>query len=147
MSVLAQLKLTTAKKSTQLSPVMQRRRKLLSKLGDQVLLAKAQRDGTVYAPTKQRTVTDDATGERTVMQVPKRIKPWWFVADSGKLCVSLRYGAKVLALGAKGQTAVEVGSNEQLVMALDLLTKAVEAGELDAAIDAASSSTKANFKK
>jgi hypothetical protein len=147
MSVLAQLKLTTAKKSTQLSPVMQRRRKLLSKLGDQVQLAKAQRDGTVYAPTKLRTVTDDATGDRKTVQVPKYVKPWWFVADSGKLCVSVRYGAKVLALGAKGQTAVEVGSDEQLVIALDMLTKAVEGGELDAAIEAASKSTKANFKK
>lgn len=147
MSLLAQLKLSNAKKPSQLSPVMQRRKKLLVKLGEQVRLAEAQKDGATYAPTKQRTVTDAETGDRKTIQVPKRIKPWWFVAENGKVCVTVRYGAKLLSLGAKGQTAVECAGNDQIVSVLDTITKAVEIGELDAAIEAASTSTKANFKK
>ena len=46
------------------------------------------------------------------VQVPKRIKEWWFVADNGKTCVSLRYGAKVISLGAKGVTAVELANSQ-----------------------------------
>lgn len=146
MSVLSQLKLSSAKKATHVAPALQRRRKLLSKLDEQILLAKAQRDGTTYAPTKLRTVTDAETGDRKTIQVPKRLKPWWFDAN-GKLCVSVRYGAKVLTLGGKGMTAVEIGQNDQLLPVLQTLWDAVEAGELDAAMEAASGATKANFKK
>jgi hypothetical protein len=121
--------------------------KVVERLSEQVLLAKAQHDGTVYAPTRQRTVKDAETGERKTLELPKRVKQWWFVADNGKLCVALRYGAKMIALGAKGQTAVELTGNDQLVSTLELLKQAVMDGELDAAIDAVAASPKLNFAK
>jgi hypothetical protein len=46
--------------------------------------------------------------------IPKRIKPWWFVTDTGKLAFSVRYGTKLLEL-AKGKIAVEVGGEKDLV--------------------------------
>ena len=148
MSALAGLKLTNAKKSTQLSPVVTRRIKVAKRIGEQILLAKAQQDGSTYAPTKQRKVTDAETGDSKIVQVPKRIKEWWFATgESGKLCVSLRYGAKLVPLSAKGQTAVELSSANELVKTLEVLKAAVQSGELDTALEAASSSVRAGFKK
>jgi hypothetical protein len=146
MSALATLKLVTAKRPAQLSPVVQRRNKVAKRIWEQIELAKAKQSGGSYAPIKQRTVTDAATGERTTLAVPKRIKEWWFVADNGKVCVSLRYGAKVIEI-AKGKTAVELATADQLVSVLETLKAAVEAGELDVQLDAISGATKAGFKK
>lgn len=146
MSLLAQLKLTTVKKSNQLSPVMQRRSKLLAKLGEQMQLAQAKASGSVYAPTKLRIITDAESGERKTVQVPKRIKPWWFEAN-GKTCIAVRYGAKVLTLGGKGQTAIELADDGDLVPTLELIKQAVCAGELDTQLQAVSGAAKANFKK
>lgn len=55
---LANLKLTTAKKATQLSAVVQRRTKLVKRLAEQIELAKAAQNGSTYAPTKLRSITD-----------------------------------------------------------------------------------------
>jgi hypothetical protein len=146
MSALANLKLIAAKRPVQMPPVVQRRNKLAKRIGEQIELAKAKQDGKTYAPTKQRMVKDEETGESKTIQVSKRIKEWWFVADSGKLVVSLRYGAKVIEL-AKGKGAVELGGKDDLVPTLETLKAAVEAGELDAQIEAVSGAVKAGFKK
>ena len=83
----AQLKLIAAKRPVQLSPVVQRRNKVAKRIAEQIALATAKQDGKSYAPTKQRKVTDAVTGDSQIIQVPKRIKEWWFVTDTGKLCV------------------------------------------------------------
>lgn len=147
MTALANLKLVAAKKPAQLSPVVQRRNKVAKRIAEQIALATAKQDGKSYAPTKQRTVKDAETGESKSISVPKRIKEWWFVTTDNKLCVSLRYGAKVVSLGAKGATAVELAAPDQLVPTLETLKAAVEAGELDAALEAVSAKVKAGFKK
>ena len=146
MSALANLKLIAAKRPVQMPPVVQRRNKLAKRIGEQIELAKAKQEGKSYAPTKQRTVKNEETGETKTVQVPKRIKEWWFVADNGKTCVSLRYGAKVIEI-AKGKTAVELGNEKELVTTLETLQQAVEAGEMDAQIEAISGAVKATFKK
>ena len=56
------------------------------------------------------------------------------MADNGKLCVSLKYGAKIIEI-AKGRTAVELASEKELVATLEILKHAVESGELDAQIE------------
>jgi hypothetical protein len=147
MIAFANLKLIAAKRPVQLSPVVQRRNKVAKRIAEQIALATAKQDGKTYAPTKQRTVKDAETGETKTITVPKKLKEWWFVAESGKTCVSLRYGAKVVSLGAKGATAVELASADQLVPTLETLKAAVEGGELDAALEAVSGAVKAAFKK
>jgi hypothetical protein len=147
MSALSNLKLIAAKKPKQLSPVAARRGKMVKRLHEQLELAKAKQAGTVYAPTQPRTVKDEETGETKTVQVPKRIKEWWFVADNGKTCVSLRYGAKVISLGAKGVTAVELATAADLVPVLETLRQAVLGGELDAQLEAVSGAVKAGLKK
>jgi hypothetical protein len=70
--------------------------------------------GTTFAPVKFRSVVEHDTGIRRQVETPKRIKPWWFVTDTGKLAFSVRYGTKLLEL-AKGKIAVEVGGEKDLV--------------------------------
>ncbi len=146
VAMLAGLKLTNAKKPTQISPVAQRRGKLAKRIREQVELAKAQAEGRTYAPTRLRSVKNAETGERTTVESPKRVKQWWFVADNGKVCVALKYGAKIVEL-AKGKSAVEVASGAELITALETLKAAVTGGELDAQIEAAAGAVRKGFKK
>jgi hypothetical protein len=137
MTTMSTLKLTTAQKPTQMSPVQQRRNKLAKRLWEQAELAKAQQAGGTFASTRFRSVVQNDTGQRIQVEQAKRIKQWWFVADNGKLVLSVRYGTKVLEL-ARGKWAVEVGAEKDLVPTLELIKTAIESGELDTQIEAAS---------
>jgi len=143
MSALNGLKLTAAQKPTNIPAVQQRRNKLVKRLWEQAELAKALAAGTNYAAKKLKTITD-ADGVRKQVETSKRVKAWWFVADNGKLSLSVRYGTKVLEL-AKGKFAVEVGSEKDLAGVLDVIKAAVLAGELDAAIEGAANKLRAGF--
>lgn len=123
-----------------------RRNKLGSKLWEQIQLAKSQLEGTPFVIMKYKTVKDRETGLRRQVEVPKRIKPWWFQSEGGKVCVSVRYGSCTLEL-SKGMPSVEVASGEALVRALESIKAAVEAGELDQQIEVASSSLRSGFKR
>ena len=141
---LAQLKLTAAKKPTHISPALQRRLKLLRRIDEQIALATAQQNGSTYAATRLRSYIDTDTGLRKTTEVPKTVKAWSFVADNGKLCVHIRYGARVLEL-AKGKSAIEVANSKDLVPTLELIKQAVTNGELDAQMEAASTSLRKGF--
>jgi len=78
--------------------------------------------------------------------MPKRVKPWWFTAENGKLALHVRYGSRALEL-AKGKFVIEVALDKDLAATLDLIKAAVLAGELNAAIDATSSKVRAGFAK
>ena len=145
MATLASLKLVAAKKPTQLPPIMHRRNKLSAKVFEQILLARAQNDGTAFAPTRSKMVIN-TEGNRVQITQPKRVKAWWFVAENGKCCISVRYGSKVLEL-AKGKTAIEVASAAALIDALEAVNAAVIAGELDTQIEAASGQLRSAFLK
>jgi hypothetical protein len=81
---------------------------------------------------------------RTAVTTHKRVKQWWFVADDGTLALSLRYGNKTLEI-ARGKWAVQVANTTELVTTLETLRDAVNAGELDAQIDAAAQSLRSGF--
>lgn len=146
MSALTSLKLVAAKKPTNIPPVVIRRNKLSAKLWEQIELARGQATGKPFVVIKNRTVTDTDTGLRKTVEIPKRLRPWWWMSDTGKVCVSIRYGSKVLEL-SKGKSAVEVSSPDDLIKTLETVRGAVEAGDLDAQIEAASGSLKAGFKR
>jgi len=145
MSALTALKLVAAKKPMAMPPVVIRRNKLSSKLWEQIELARGQAAGKPFVVLKSRTIKDAETGLRRSVDIPKRLRPWWWISDTGKVCVSIRYGSKVLELG-KGKAAVEVATPDDLVSTLEAVRRAVEAGELDAQIEAASGALKAGFK-
>ncbi|MFA9217241.1 MAG: DUF6641 family protein [Sphingomonadaceae bacterium] len=107
---------------------------------------KAQQDGSVYAPTRMRTVKDQTSGESKRIEMPKRVKPWWFTDDSGKLCLVVKYGTKPLEL-AKGKVAIELSKQEDLIPTLETLKAAVSAGELDAQIEVVSSALRKEIAK
>jgi len=145
-SSISNLKLTAAKKSQHISPIVLRRYKMSRRIWEQIELARCQAAGTHYAPTKFRTVKDAETGVRRQVEVPKRIKSWVFTTEAGKTAIAVRYGARVLEL-AKGKFAVEVPSPAQLIPTLELIKTAIDAGELDEQLEATAGSVKAGFKR
>ena len=146
MATLASLKLSAAVKPTHMPAIQVRRNKLAKRLWEQAELAKAQQAGMQFTTTKFRTVVENDTGLRKQVEVNKRIKQWWFTTDSGKLALSVRYGARLLEL-AKGKFAVELVSEKELVPTLEIIKAAVLAGELDAAMEVASTKLRSGFEK
>ena len=146
MGTLDGLKLSIAKKPAHIPAIVFRRNKLSTQLWQQIQLAKSQIDGTTFAVKKFRTVKDKETGLRKSVEVNKRLREWWFKNEQGKVCVSVKYGTKVIEL-AKGKHSVEVSSADELVKALSTIKQAVEAGELDSQIELASGTLKAGFRK
>ncbi len=140
------LKLSTAKKPAHISAVVFRRNKLSKKLWEQIQLAKSQIDGTVFVVKKFRSVVDKETGLRKQVEVPKRLREWWFKNEQGKMCVSIRYGTQLIEL-AKGKYSIEVDSASALIKALETVKQAVENGELDAQINNASVNVRKVFDK
>ncbi len=145
MSTLDSLKLVADTKQRHLPAIQIKRNKLAAKLWEQMRLAQSQIDGIPFVVTKFRSFTDKETGLRKQKEVSKRLKPWWFVNDSGKVCFSVRYGSQTLEL-AKGKMSVQVDSGAELVKAFGLLKQAVEEGELDEQLDKASKSLSTGFK-
>ena len=144
MSTLASLKLVAAKQTRVVDPIQLRRTKLITALEEQIALAKARQAGTDYTPMRSRRVKD-ADGNVSVVQQPKRLKAWFWAVDGGKVCVAVRYGNKPIEL-TKGKTAVETTAGE-LGGVLATLKKAVEAGELDTQMEAASAGVRKAFKR
>jgi hypothetical protein len=145
MSALSKLKLVAAhaeKKST----VGLRRAKLTGKISDQIAAVKAAAEGGIYASKRAKFVQDNETGERKQIEIATRVKPWWWKSPAGKVMVAVRYGAKPIEL-AKGKNAIEVGTMDDVIAALEAVKEAVTAGELDAQIEQASGALRAGFAK
>ncbi len=145
MATLTSLKLSAAQKNSSLTGAQVRRIKMLKAIGEQIAIAKAVQAGAQPIITKLRSVTTE-TGERTLVETNKRVKQWWFATDNGKLAINLRYGARMLEL-AKGKFAIEIASEKELVPMLEALKTIAAAGELDAAIEAASVKLREGFGK
>lgn len=145
MSFITKLKLVSSKRERNLSPILMRRQKLASKIEEQIELASCQKNGTLYAPKRLKTVTNE-TGERVVVETTKRVKEWFWTTPNNKINLSIRYGSKTLEL-AKGKNAIELGTQDELIETLALLQQVVIGGELDEAITNASDKLKAGFTK
>ena len=147
MSTLTSLKLVVSKKHQTVAPIVQRRNKLVAKLHEQIELCEAQRSGNTYAPKKLKTYTNKQTGERMTVEVAKRVKEWFWISDSGKINLAIKYGAKTLPLNKKGANAIELASGDELIETLRTLKTATLNGELDDAINEVSSATRLAFRK
>ena len=146
MTLLNTLKLTAARKVRAVPEVVKRRNKLLQKLGEQRALAEALLQGRHYAPKRLRSYKDADTGNRVLKEVPVRIKPWFWTGEKGEVLLAVQYGSRQIEL-SPGKSAVEVGSESNLLNVLDMLLTAVQNGELDAQIEAASTKLRDGFKK
>ena len=113
-----------------------RRHKLIVKLQEQLCLAEAQLGGSPYK--RMRWVDQvDGQGEPNKVQRPVRIKQWWLKNAAGSVLLTVRYGAKLLPI-ANGMTAIEVGALAELPNTITTVIQAVDAGELDSELAAAS---------
>ena len=146
MSGLSALKLVTSKRQQGNSPQFARRQKLSSKLDEQIQLAKAQQSGTDFSPVKIRTVKDEATGESRKVEVPKKLKPWWWTGENGKLCITVRYGARTLEI-VEGKNAIETDSIADVITSLQVIRTAVNSGDLDKRIEAVTTKVKEGFNE
>lgn len=147
MNLLANLKLVTVKRQTKQAVEVLRRNKVIERLAEQIEMAKAKDEGRVYVATRQRKVKNGETGENKTVETAKRLREWWWVAADGKkMNITLKYGTRVIEI-TKGKTAVEIASEKELVATLEMLKKAVGAGELDGQIEAAAGAVKAGFRK
>jgi len=147
MSALAKLKLVNSKRSRTVSPIVHRRNKLVAKIAEQIELATAQKEGRLYAPKKLKNVTNADTGERRTIETTKRVKEWFWIGDTGKINLAIKYGAKTLPLNKKGANAIELMNGTALIGTLHKLKEAVIAGEFDDAISEVSDATRKAFKK
>ena len=145
MSTLNSLKFTTAKRPTSLPPIQHRRNKLSTKLWEQIQLFKAQQTGETFTTKRFKTVRD-IDGNSKSIELQKRVRPWWFVAENGKVCLNVKYWTKVLEI-QKGKPSVEVANPAELISTLELIKQCVEAGDLDSQIEAASGAVRARFGK
>ncbi len=141
MSGLSALKFTNSKPQHGNSPQQARRQKFCVKLDEQIQLAKAQQAGTEFAPIKVRMVKDAETGESRKVEVPKKIKPWWWSDEKGKLCITVRYGARTLEI-MDGKNAIEADSIADVITSLQVIRTAADKGELDKRIEAVTSKIK-----
>ena len=146
MSTLNALKLGTSKKPLHMPAIQVRRNKLSTKLWEQIQLAKSQISGEPFQVTRFRSVRDLATGLKKQVEMPKRIRPWWFISEAGKVCLNIRYGSQTLEI-TKGKPSVEVDNPNALIKALEIIKSAVEGGELDSQIEEASTHLRSRFTK
>jgi hypothetical protein len=137
---------TAAKRPTNLPAVVTRRNKLAAKVWEQLQLTRSQASGEPLTLTRSRLIRDADTGVRRTVTLPKRVKPWWWVSDTRRVCVSVRYGSKVLEL-AKGKTAIELADAQDLIKTLQAVKAAVLSGELDTQIEAVSEALRSGFKR
>ena len=141
-SVLSSLKLVSAKRNTNADVAISRRHKLSQRIREQISMANALKAGETFTSKRMRNVRDEDSGIKQVKEVAVRVKEWWFF-NGGKVCVQLRYGNRVLPLTSKG---VEVETADEMIAVLTKLDAAVLAGELDAQMQAVSSSIRSRFK-
>jgi len=136
MAHLSKLTISNATREISINPIIGRRAKLLEKLDEQLAVAQALLAGEPYNATRKVWVADKDGNKRHVDR-EKRVNVWYWNDISGKFWFELRYGAQKLEL-AKGKHAIEVGAKDRLVTVIETVIEAVRAGELDAALTAAS---------
>jgi hypothetical protein len=84
--------------------------------------------------TKTVTIKKE-NGEILELAKQRRLNPWWFTADNGSLVFEMKYGNKRLEF-SKGKTGIEVANLNELEKVVDMLKKAIGAGELDQSLSA-----------
>jgi len=131
MSHLAKLNLKTVQRVNHRDPVVARRDKLLAGIAEQKMVLDATARGESYI-TKIKRWRDDGKGDKALVEVPKRVRPWFFEQDNGWY-VQCRYGARILAISGRNN-AVFVNKLEEVAAVLEAFKAATETGELDRAV-------------
>ncbi len=141
MSHLKSLTLTIAPHQIERNPKLIRRQRLIERLEEQRKLA----TDSNFTVTVRRWVKD-TEGVKQPFDRIKRIKPWWKSDANGGLVLVLKAGLRTIEL-EKGKPGILVGPVERLDGVLTTLIAAAKAGELDAALAAATASAECSVDK
>jgi hypothetical protein len=112
--------------AARLSPLERTKLNLITRVREQIVLA----EDAAYAPMHKKRIKH-ADGTISVMEVPRRVKRWWYPKSDGSIELIVRVGARKLEL-AKGKDAISLKSFDDLVPTLTALIAAVQGGEFDA---------------
>lgn len=145
MSLLKNLKLSSAKPAPIADAKERSRAKVLRYLEEQKALARAHLEGKLFEARKTVYRTNEA-GERVRLEAPRHVRRGWFQDAQGTVFFQVRYGAKPLEF-QKGVDAVEVGKIDALLGIIDTLTQAIQSGELDQQLATAAQERKKNFRR
>ena len=125
MVLLNSLKLTPYELTNRSNSFLKRRRKLIAKIDEQILLA----TDSNYKPTKIKWVHNEDGTERK-LEIPKRVRLWWTENLGGTILLTIRYGNKLIEF-EKGKNAIELSSKAELEPTLQSIKKSVSNGEFD----------------
>ena len=125
MALLKSLKLSPYNPTNRNNSFLKRRRKLIAKIDEQILLA----TDSNYKPTKIKWVQNEDGTERK-LEIPKRVRRWWCEQQGGTILLTIRYGNKVIEI-EEGKNAIELSSKAELEPTLQSVKKTVNNGEFD----------------
>ena len=125
MALLNSHKLRLYVRTNRNNSFLKRRRKLIAKIDEQILLA----TDSNYKPTKIKWVQNEDGTERK-LEIPKRVRRWWCEQLGGTILLTIRYGNKVIEF-EKGKNAIELSSKAELEPTLQSIKRAVDNGEFD----------------
>ena len=129
MALLKSLKLSPYNPTNRNNSFLKRRRKLIAKIDEQILLATAPN----YKPKKTKWVRNEDGTERK-LEIPKRIRRWWCEQQGGTILLTIRYGNKLIEF-EKDKNAIELSSKAELEPMLQSIKKAVDNGEFDTLLE------------
>ena len=140
MSILQTLTVSEKTKGAEAMPKhLVVRKRFLAVLEEQAAAAKAAQAGEHYTRSVVKTVKNAATGESERKTVSRRFRPmWWQSGDT--VMLSLTYALRPVKIGTGN--SIVVGEIANLVPTIMTVARAVEAGELDLALKAASDGRK-----
>jgi hypothetical protein len=125
MALLNSHKLTLFKPSNRNNFFLKRRKKLIAKIDEQILLA----TDSNYKPTKTKWVRNEDSTERK-LEMRKRLGVWWSENLGGTILLTIRYGNKVIEF-EEGKNAIELSSKAELESTLQSIKQAVDNKEFD----------------
>jgi len=127
--LLSSLKLSARPEKTRDNPLLKKREKLLIKLNQQLAMAQSHVAGETYTVYKEKWQKNEETGQQEKIQIPKKVSPWFYKRNN-QYFFEVRYGNKPLEL-SKGNHAIQVGEQEDLVATIETVIEAVVSSELD----------------
>ena len=125
MVLLNSHKLRLYERTNRNNSFLKRRRKLIAKIDEQILLV----TDSNYQSTKIKWVRNEDGTERK-LEIPKRVRRWWTENMGGNILLTIRYGNKVIEF-EKGKNAIELSSISELEPTLQSIKQAVDNGEFD----------------
>ena len=137
MIQLADVKLVSAVRPTFQDPVALKRSKFISRVSEQLEIANHLMKGEQIPFT---SFHDPVSLKR-----PRKVSPWWWIDKEGKYLMTIKYGSKVIEL-AKGKSAVQAETLEQIIEVLKSLKQATSNGELDVLLTQAGELIRKKFK-